>query len=183
METELRCNDCGALMTNADPALIFHIADGRLACPPCYRARMNPNQKPGPAQTPAIAYCGTGELLEASGPGDRELELQAMLTERAGYEAENAQRARTDSSPAYGADHFMELAQSIRNLKQPEQNTAAPSKDEKLEALVQAAQDIARYSGQKVSMGGIDDTRQLHIQRQDWETFKNALKEYQEACK
>jgi len=66
----------------------------------------------------------TANTLQKHWLQDRELELQALLTERAGYEAENAQRARTDSSPAYGADDFMELAQSIRNLMQPQ--LAAP---------------------------------------------------------
>ena len=114
---------------------------------------------------------------------DREIELQALITERSGYEAENAQRDRTNSSPAYGGDHFQELAQSIRNLMQPKPSAATQYKEEKLVALLIAVEDVACIEGRKASMGGIDDTRILHIPSRDWEDLQRALKEYQEAAK
>jgi len=48
---------------------------------------------------------------------DERIELEALLTIRAGYEAENNHRMSCGHSIAYGADHFIELAEQIRALK------------------------------------------------------------------
>jgi hypothetical protein len=53
---------------------------------------------------------------------NKELELQALLTEREGYIAENKQREIHGDSMAYGADHFLELADRIRCLKHDERS-------------------------------------------------------------
>jgi hypothetical protein len=53
-----------------------------------------------------------------------EIELQALITEREGMVAENAQRQRLGESMAYQEDSFLVLAEQIRNLaKQDTQST------------------------------------------------------------
>lgn len=48
---------------------------------------------------------------------DKRIELEALLTVRAGYEAENAHRMACGHSIAYGADAFIDLAKRIMALK------------------------------------------------------------------
>ena len=48
---------------------------------------------------------------------NKRIELEALLTVRAGNEAENAHRLDCGHSIAYGADAFIELADQIRALK------------------------------------------------------------------
>jgi hypothetical protein len=50
-------------------------------------------------------------------PPEEQYELQALITIREGYIAENKQREITGYSMAYGVDHFQELAEMIRALK------------------------------------------------------------------
>jgi len=45
-------------------------------------------------------------------------ELEALITEREGYVAENEHRARLGLAPAYGEDYFLELADRMRLLSQ-----------------------------------------------------------------
>jgi len=49
---------------------------------------------------------------------EKEIELQALLTIREGYIAENKQREATGQSMAYSDAHFNELAEMIRALKE-----------------------------------------------------------------
>jgi len=46
------------------------------------------------------------------------LELEALITEREGYIAENLHRQLCGNSIAYGADAFIDLADRIRALKE-----------------------------------------------------------------
>ena len=55
-----------------------------------------------------------GILQEIDGAG--EIEIHALLTERAGMDAENEWRARRGEGPAYGIEHYRELADRIRCL-------------------------------------------------------------------
>lgn len=48
---------------------------------------------------------------------DKRIELEALLTIRAGYEAENTHRLSCGHSIAYGADEFTDLAKRIMALK------------------------------------------------------------------
>ena len=48
---------------------------------------------------------------------DKRIGLEALLTIRAGYEAENTHRLNCGLSIAYAADAFIELAEQIRALK------------------------------------------------------------------
>lgn len=54
------------------------------------------------------------------------IELEALIAERVGYEAENSMRERGGNSPAYGADHFFELAGRMRALMDVESVKAEP---------------------------------------------------------
>jgi hypothetical protein len=49
---------------------------------------------------------------------DTRIELEALITEREGYIAENIHRQLCGNSIAYGADVFDDLANKIRALKQ-----------------------------------------------------------------
>jgi len=48
---------------------------------------------------------------------DKQIELQALLTEREGMVAENMQRLHIGQSMAYNEDSFQILAEKIRALK------------------------------------------------------------------
>jgi len=48
---------------------------------------------------------------------DKEIELQALITEREGMVAENMQRLHIGQSMAYNEDSFLVLAEKMRTLK------------------------------------------------------------------
>ena len=48
---------------------------------------------------------------------NRKMEYEALVCRRRAYEAENTLRERSGSPPAYGYDHFMELAEQFRALQ------------------------------------------------------------------
>lgn len=57
------------------------------------------------------------EAKKQKSPMGIQIELEALLTIRAGYEAENTHRMQCGHSIAYGVEHFLELAEQIRALK------------------------------------------------------------------
>lgn len=60
-----------------------------------------------------------------------QIELEALKTERAGYEAENAQRMHLGQSLAYGAEAFQGIYERIRNIRACVEEKEAKNEREK----------------------------------------------------
>ena len=61
---------------------------------------------------------------------DKKIELEALITEREAYIAENQLREIGGNSPAFGADHFFELAERMRALNKPPNEVNTPDRCE-----------------------------------------------------
>lgn len=61
---------------------------------------------------------------------NKELELQALITEREGMIADNEIRQHRQEYPAYTGEEFRTLADRIRSLKEPEGVLAIPHREQ-----------------------------------------------------
>jgi uncharacterized Zn finger protein (UPF0148 family) len=130
------CEDCGIP--------IMAKWDGR--CYSCYlqREKQTPNEKQPSAESPA----------------NSRIELEALICEREGYIAENRYREATGDSPAYGAEHFLELAERIRALQQERKCTVFPTDIEKLKKAFRVATN-----------------KLAHVSHEDEDTIKEIIDE------
>jgi hypothetical protein len=71
---------------------------------------------------------------------DKNIQLQALITEREGYLAENTHRIACGNSIAYGAEAFNELAEQIRALDTAE---LAATDSQQLQAAIALVREAA----------------------------------------